>query len=265
VRSVAAPNEAKTIVNAQQCIRPTARWLAATVAFAAASYATYVAITWYRYGRVAQPTDPDDRDSLLDRFIPTYEVVECHRVRVAAPAETTFSAACNMNLQQSAVVRAIFRARQLILGGKPVKKSSSLDLATQAKAWGWGVLTELPGREIVFGGVTQPWLANPVFLALPPAEFVTFHEPGFVKIAWTLRADPIDAARSAFRTETRVATTDPISRAKFRRYWTLLSPGIKLIRWVSLGPLKTEAERRAHQALLNKRESLGGLCRRSNS
>ena len=156
----------------------------------------------------------DDKDVLLDCFIPTYEVVERHHVRVAAPAETTFSAACNMNLQQSAVVRAIFKGRELILGGKP--ESSPLGLMAQAKAWGWGVLAEDPGREIIFGGATQPWLANPVFRALPPDEFEAFHEPGYVKIAWTLRADPIDATKSVFRTETRVATTDPTSRAKFR-------------------------------------------------
>jgi hypothetical protein len=77
-----------------------------------------------------------------------------------------------------------------------------------------------------------------------------------VKIAWTLRADPIDATTSVFRTETRVAATDPTSRAKFRRYWAFLSPGLILIRWISLGPLKAEAERRARQALLDKRENL---------
>jgi hypothetical protein len=243
-------------VNTQQHIRSIARWFVAGVAFTAASYATYVAFTWYRYGRVTQPTDPDDRDSLLDHFIPVYEVVERHRVRVVAPAETTFSVACNIDLLQSTVVRAIFKGRELILGGKPEETTRSLGLAAQAKAWGWGVLAEDPGREIIFGGATQPWLANPVFRALAPDEFEAFHEPGYVKIAWTLRADPIDAAKSVFRTETRVATTDPTSRAKFRRYWAFLSPGIKMIRWVSLAPLKTEAERPAHQALLKKRENL---------
>jgi len=43
-------------------------------------------------------------------------------------------------------------------------------------------------------------------------------------------------------------TTDPAARAKFRRYWSFLSPGIFLIRWISLGPLKAEAERRAHES-----------------
>src|SRR6185436_10471747 len=75
-----------------------------------------------------------------------------------------------------------------------------------------------------------------------------FCEHDYVKIVWTLRADPIGTAESIFRTETRVMTTDPAARAKFRRYWSFLSPGIILIRWVSLGPLKVEAERRAHES-----------------
>jgi hypothetical protein len=68
-----------------------------------------------------------------------------------------------------------------------------------------------------------------------------------VKIVWTLRADPVGAADSIFRTETRVMTTDPAARTKFRRYWSFLSPGIILIRWISLGPLKAEVERRARE------------------
>jgi hypothetical protein len=91
-------------------------------------------------------------------------------------------------------------------------------------------------------------MADVVFRPLPPEEFVTFHEPDYVKIAWTLRADPLGATHSIFRTETRVVTTDSVSRAKFRRYWAFASPGIILIRWALLGPLKTEAERRIRAA-----------------
>jgi hypothetical protein len=83
--------------------------------------------------------------------------------------------------------------------------------------------------------------------SLPPDEFAAFHEPGWVKIVWTLRADPVGANDSVFRTETRVVTTDRESRAKFRRYWAFVSAGIVLIRWTILGPLKAEAERRVRE------------------
>ena len=75
--------------------------------------------------------------------------------------------------------------------------------------------------------------------------FRAFREPGYVKIAWTLRADPVSESQSVFRTETRAMTTDPPARAKFRWYWARFSPGIVLIRRVMLGLLKTQAERRA--------------------
>jgi hypothetical protein len=42
-----------------------------------------------------------------------------------------------------------------------------------------------------------------------------------------------------------VIATDPAARARFRGYWSFFSPGMMLIRWVSLWPLKREAERRA--------------------
>jgi hypothetical protein len=229
----------------KSCIRSGARWLGGGIALAAAAYASYAGIAWFRYGRGRRPRDGKSSDPQLDQFMPAYEVVERHSVRVAAPAEIAFSAACDMDLERSAIIRAIFRARELVLGAKPDKKKTSPGLVDQAKAWGWGLLAEDPGRGIMFGAVTQPWLANPVFRALPPAEFAAFQEPGCVKIAWTLRADPISAAQSMASTETGAATTDPASRAKFRRYWALASPGVILIRRISLGLVRSEAERRA--------------------
>jgi len=97
------------------------------------------------------------------------------------------------------------------------------------------------------GAVTQPWNAKVIFRPLTPDEFVAFNEPGYVKIVWTLRADPVGPAGSIFRHETRVTTTDTAARAKFRRYWSCFSPGIKLIRWLLLPSVRTEAERRAEK------------------
>jgi hypothetical protein len=101
---------------------------------------------------------------------------------------------------------------------------------------------------LVMGAVTQPWRADVAFRALPPEEFAAFSEPGYVKIAWTLRADPIGPSTSVFRTETRAIATDSDSRVRFRRYWAFLSPGILLIRYELLRLLETEAERRRHAA-----------------
>ena len=227
------------------------RCVALGVVLFVAAYAAYVAVTWYRYGYVQHTLGTESTDVLLDSFIPVYEVARRQHVRVVAPAQTTFSAACDIDLQQSAIFRAIVRARALVLGSVPEKeKPRQLGLVEQAKAWGWGELAEDPGREIVFGAVTQPWAGNPVFRALPLGEFAKFQEPGFVKIVWMLRVDRIDGGKSLVSTETRVATADPVSRAKFRRYWSWASPGMFLIRWVSLRAVRDEAERRVQKEQL---------------
>ena len=94
----------------------------------------------------------------------------------------------------------------------------------------------------MLGAVTQPWEAEVKFRSLPPDEFAAFDAPGFAKIAWTIRADPLGPAASRFSTETRVTTTDAEARRRFRRYWTMVSPGVRLIRRESLRLVRSEAE-----------------------
>jgi len=232
--------------------RQTTRWFAAGTGLAAVLYGAYVGYAWVRYGQVRPAIDPAEQDALLDRFMPTYEIVERHRVRVKAPADLTFAAATEMNLQQSPIVRGIFKGREWIMRSPPAPQLPPGPLIEQMHAIGWGMLAEVPGREVVMGAVTQPWVANVVFRPLSPEEFVAFHDPDYVKIAWTLRAEPVGDGESMFRTETRAIATDPSARAKFRRYWSLLSPGIILIRWLLLGPVKADAEQRARTPRLEK-------------
>jgi hypothetical protein len=220
-------------------------WLTAALAAAAGSYLAYAAATWLRFGRAPQHARPED-DGLLNKFMPTFDIVERHHIRVAAPADVTLAAAGEMDLFQSCAARAIFRGRELILGSDPDTTVRPRGLLALTQSLGWGVLATARDRQIVMGAVTRPWEANVVFRALPPTEFAAFDDPDFVKIAWTLRADAIDAAHSIFHTETRAVATDALARAKFRRYWAFLSPGIILVRWLTLKPLQREAERRAH-------------------
>jgi hypothetical protein len=202
----------------------------------------YAGITWYRYGKVARG---GPRDPLVDRFMPKYEVREVHQTRVDAPADVTFLAAHDLDLQRSTIVRAIFTGRELLMGGERAKREHPSGFLAEVLSLGWRVLAEEPGRELVLGAVTQPWKADVEFLGLPPDEFAAFKEPGYAKIVWTFAVRPAGERASIFSTETRVATTDPEARARFRRYWSVFSPGILLIRYETLRLVRREAERRA--------------------
>ncbi len=222
-------------------LRSASRWLAGGAAAAAASYAVYAGAAWRRYGR-PRPAGEDEADPLLDRFVPTYDVVERHSIRVAAPAEVTFAAAGRIDLSDSALLRSVFRAREIVLGATHTDVPRR-GLLAQTKELGWGLLAEIPGREIVMGAVTRPWDPNPKFRALPPDDFAAFDEPGYVKIAWTLRADDAGEGASIHRSETRAVATDAVARRKFRRYWAAFSAGVALIRYVALRLVRREAER----------------------
>jgi hypothetical protein len=224
--------------------RGIARCAALGLGVAAAGYAVLVAMAWRRYGR-AVIAKGSEGDPILDRFMPLYDVAERHHIRVAASAAATLEAAAAANFQQSAIVQAIIRTRELVLGVAHAPAAPSKGLLADMQAMGWRILAEEPGREIVMGAVTQPWRATVTFLGFSPQAFTDFREPGYVKIAWTLRADPIDDGATLFRTETRVVATDAQARARFRWYWARFSPGIIVIRKMLLPQVKRTAEGRS--------------------
>ena len=221
--------------------RSTAIWAAAGAGAALAGYAALVANAWKQYGHPSPPT-AEEQDDLLDRFIPDYDVVERHHVRVEAPAAVTVAAPREGNLD-SPLVTAIFKAREIVLHAGAPKPIEARGLVNVFTAIGWRILDETPEREIVFGAVTQPWKPDAVFRGVGPAEFRSFSEPGYVKIVFTLRADPVNEQTSIFRTETRVVPTDAGARRTFRWYWARFSPGIIVIRHALLRGVKQDAER----------------------
>ena len=213
--------------------------IAIALAVAAAAYAGYAAVTWWRYGRAS-----GGEDEWLDEFLPDYEVVERHQVRVRAPAEVTYATACELDVEDVWVARWLMRMREWLLGSRVRRSDRPRGMKAGMQAIGWGVLREVTGRELVMGAVTKPWEAEVVFRAVEAEQFRGFGEEGFVKIAWTLRADAWGEWESRFRTETRVVACGAEARRRFRWYWAWLSPGIILIRWGMLGLVRREAERR---------------------
>jgi hypothetical protein len=208
-------------------------------------YGCYIVITWWEFGTDRRTRD---LDPLLDRFLPDWEVAERHEIQVQAPFEMTYLAFRAVDFEDSPIIRFIFRLRQLFMRGAQREYQGPRTVRDRAVAMGWGVLMEIPGRALVLGAVTQPWVAAPVFRALPPDEFAAFNQPGYAKITWEIGADHAGWNSSVGYTETRVKLTDPASRRRFRRYWALVSPGIFLIRKVLLRRVRNQAE---HWGLAN--------------
>jgi hypothetical protein len=191
-------------------------------------------------------TDPiagaGESSSGLDRFIPEYDVRERHSIAIQAPARLVFETARGYDMRSIGLIAAILRARAWILGSSRTGVPRR-GLVEETRNLGWGVLEDEPGRSYCSGAVCQPWLADVVFRAVPPADFAGYGEPDLVKIAWTLEALPLGPARTRFSTETRVAATDQAARRKFLRYWRFVRPGVVLIRVFLLRGLRRSAEK----------------------
>jgi hypothetical protein len=192
-------------------------------------------------------------DALLDHLIPEYDIVERHRVWIDAPPDIALQAARHVGLGQSVMVSAIVKLRALAMGAKQQERERPHGLIAETTSMGWRVLAEIPGREIVLGAVTQPWLADVVFQPLEADAFMTFATPDHVKIAWTLRVDGAFPRGTIFSTETRAVATDRSARTRFRRYWMRVRPGVVAIRWVLLRLLKKTAEGDQLQSLAHGR------------
>ena len=206
------------------------------------AYAIYAVMTWWEFGDHvgSAPLDP-----LLDRFIPDWEVAERHETTVYASADQTYMAVRTLDFDDSWIIRLIFRLRQLVMGGRTVPYTGPRTALDRALALGWGLLAEVPGKMIVMGAITQPWRPNPTFRALPPDEFSRFNEPGYAKIVWSIGAESSGWNQSLACTETRVRLTDPASRRRFRGYWALVAPGVRVIRQLLVYHARLEAERTA--------------------
>ena len=113
--------------------------------------------------------------------------------------------------------------------------------------YGWILLAESPGVELVLGQVSCPWkgVAAAGHVPTTPEQFSSFDEPGFAKIAASLRVDPRGSDSTILTLETRVALTDDTSRRRFKRYWLVIGPFSSLIRHLALRELATELRRSA--------------------
>ena len=182
---------------------------------------------------------------LIDKYMASYDVREYHEGRVLADPSTAYAAFRSLDLQRSPIVRALFALRELpshlrLRAAPPPSWRRTQSFLDSALAGGWRILEEAPSQELVAGAVTQPWAAAVTFRGLPGPDFIAFSEPGFTKIAWNIAVRSGEGGLAVVSTETRVAATDSSSLRRFRRYWFVVSPGVRLIRRVALGELRRE-------------------------
>jgi hypothetical protein len=155
--------------------------------------------------------------TLLSEVLPEYDFRERHARRIDAPPDRVFAAVRELSADDTPAVRLLFRLRGL-------RGETTSPIFDQMERFGFEVVAEEPGRELVVVAIGQPWKLRGG--ARPRGvDFRTFAEPGYAKMALNWRLED-----GTLSTETRVQLTDANARRSFRRYWLVIRPFSGLIR-----------------------------------
>jgi hypothetical protein len=166
---------------------------------------------------------------LLDRYLPEPRLRQIDRVAVSADTQRTWAAVRDADLYRLKLARRLFALRALpermvaAVRGRPapVPATARIDEFT-AGPGGFRILGEEVPYEIAVGAIGKFWQPAIEFVDVAPDRFATFAEPGFGKVAWSIRVEPREDGGSWIVFDLRVDATDEDAWVKFRRYWLLI-------------------------------------------
>jgi hypothetical protein len=188
--------------------------------------------------------------SVLDRLVPSFQAAERHATTIAASADQVWAALAQVTVGELGLFRLLMSLRVLpgrLLGRPRARFDADEPLLGWAVRFGFTILHEDTGRELVVGAIGQPWrLGGGRGIAVGGDEFAAFDQAGYAKMAANFRLAPLAGGRAIqLSTETRVVCTDAASARRFARYWWLIRPASGAIRRSWLTAIKRRAERSA--------------------
>ncbi|MEI2731836.1 MAG: hypothetical protein V9G08_07530 [Dermatophilaceae bacterium] len=183
--------------------------------------------------------------TLIDTVMPTWDHRECHRISINASAETVWDTLHTLRVRDLpfsvllSSARAPWRLPQ-------VGRQGVLD-ARALERFPVRPLVSAPPHELVLGDISNYARRTPrrgPAMTGDPNAFAHFATPGWTKAAMSFRITPAREGVAVY-TETRVVSTDSITRARFRPYWLLIRLGSGAIRQEILHSARRIAERRS--------------------
>ena len=179
---------------------------------------------------------------LLSKYMPAYSLREVDHVAAGDAPDRVWPLARGFDAARIPFVRALFELR--IVPGRiaalarkkaqPSVSSVGVESIERAQGPGFQVLGEEAGREVVVGAIGRFWKPNIEWKAVTPEAFRDFAEPGWGKVAWSVRVDPRGPGGSFVIFDVRVGATDAASFERFRPYWTLIGRFSRAIRRAGL-------------------------------
>jgi len=196
---------------------------------------------------------PAGQSMLIDLLMPCYDAVRAEHRVVPGDIATVYAATRRADFirawRESVNVRLLFAARSLGEGAvslitrrehREPPPPESLRLADLPTHGDWVLLGEDQPHEIAFGVIGRFWAGETIWAQIDAADFETFAEPGFGKIACNFSLRPYGANQTLVSYECRTLATDETARRGFMRYWRPLAPFIGLVMRSQLRVIQAE-------------------------
>ncbi len=198
-----------------------------------------VAILWP--ASIVRVTGPHQR---LDDFLSEYQFREYHETVVQAPVDRVVEAARRVSFADMPAAVWLMRVRDLAGGRARTQAEPNprpiLDMMSQPGT-GFLPLDVSDPHEIVYGMAGRPWTNEPPPSVGKAEQFLSFAEPGQIRVAFNIRIVDEGPGRVRLSTETRTLGNDPEARRLFARYWRIIYPGSAIIRRVWLDAIAARA------------------------
>ncbi len=174
--------------------------------------------------------------SLLDEFLPEFDVSDTVAVRVRAEAGAVWAALLETDLielgRRKPLIGVLGGARALpelavrLLHGERLpgapERMRLRDLPElPMESGGWLALGERPEDEIALGLVGRFWKPVIEYAEVEAGAFRAFAEPDWAKTVYALAVRPLGDGAVLLSGTMRTLGTDDAARRKFDRYWTL--------------------------------------------
>jgi hypothetical protein len=190
------------------------------------------------------------RATRLDEILPRYHFAEHHERHIAATPAQVWRALHEVTASDIRLFRTLTTIRRLGRAGPEdiLNAPEHLPMLDVALSTSFVRLAADSNRELVIGTT----VIAPPAAAVPrtPDEFRIITAPGFGVAAMNFRIESPPGGGSLLTTDTRVYATDPSSRRRFARYWSVIYPGSALIRyqWLAAVDRRSRGEPAAREA-----------------
>jgi hypothetical protein len=170
-------------------------------------------------------------DLELADVVPAPEFREFHARFIPAGSDAVWEALHELPMSDVPLTRFLTLLRRMAVW-PPARPRAGRGAGADRTLWAalpLPLLHEVAPGYALAAGIGRPWSADAQVRSGDALDIELFSEPGWAKVATDFRLVPT-ADGTILTTETRVATTDAVSRWRFAPYWALIRPFSGVIR-----------------------------------